>query len=210
MNWDENVKGLRGAMDAKHAAREEALRGCRLLIQTCSKCIKHIHRSDFAEASRLLGEAKGLSHRIRDGLAAHPDLLYAGYLQDAEKEMVEASACLALISQSALPTQAEMGVGETSYMNGLGEAASELRRYVLDRVRAGDLESGERLLDQMELIYDDLTTFDYPDALTGGLRRTCDALRAVIERTRSDLTLTRTQRDLMHELQLLNQSDRLR
>jgi translin len=31
-------------------------------------------------------------------------------------------------------------------------------------------------------------TIDYPDALTGGLRRSTDALRAVLERTRGDVT----------------------
>jgi translin len=33
-----------------------------------------------------------------------------------------------------------------------------------------------------------LITIDYPDALTGGLRRSTDALRAVLERTRGDVT----------------------
>ena len=40
----------------------------------------------------------------------------------------------------------------------------------------------------MDDVYGLLVTIDFPDALTGGLRRTTDALRAVIERTRGDLT----------------------
>lgn len=40
----------------------------------------------------------------------------------------------------------------------------------------------------MDDVYGLLVTVDYPDALTGGLRRTTDALRAVLERTRGDLT----------------------
>jgi translin len=42
----------------------------------------------------------------------------------------------------------------------------------------------------MEDVYDLLVTIDYPDAMTGGLRRATDALRAVLERSRSDLTTT--------------------
>jgi translin len=44
------------------------------------------------------------------------------------------------------------------------------------------------LLRMMDDVYALLVTVDYPDAITGGLRRTTDALRAVIERTRGDLT----------------------
>ena len=42
----------------------------------------------------------------------------------------------------------------------------------------------------MDDVYSVLVTIDYPDAVTGGLRRTTDALRAVLERTRADLTTT--------------------
>ena len=40
----------------------------------------------------------------------------------------------------------------------------------------------------MDDVYAMLITVDYPDALTGGLRRSTDALRAVLERTRGDVT----------------------
>ncbi|MCH8978668.1 MAG: haloacid dehalogenase, partial [Armatimonadetes bacterium] len=126
--------------------------------------------------------------------------LHAPYLQDAEKEMVEAAAVLAIVLDRQLPSPEDLGVGLVSYLNGMGEAASECRRYVLDEMRSGSLTQAERLLNQMESVYGQLITFDYPDSLTGGLRRTCDALRAVIERTRSDLTMTQVQRELIDEL----------
>lgn len=208
--WDEAVTGLKATMEAMHVAREGALRQCRSIIQTSAKCIRHVHRRQFAEAWELLGAARQTAKEARASLEGHPELLYAGYLQDAEKELVEAAALLmwvapqtseGTVNNSQVPDPSSLGVGPVSYLNGLGEAASECRRYVLDELRHGNLDEGERLLAQMETIYDDLITFDYPDALTGGLRRTCDALRAVIERTRSDLTMTRVQHDLMKELQ---------
>jgi translin len=192
-------------MDAMHQTRERALASTRLLIQTCSKCIRHVHRHQFDEASRLLGEAQGIAEKAREDLRPHPELFYAGYLQDAEKEMVEAAALLAMVHDRPSPTPESLGVGPVSYLNGMGEAASEARRYVLDEMRKGRYDSAERLLAAMETIYDDLITFDYPDSLTGGLRRTCDALRAVIERTRSDLTLTACQQEL---LQALREADK--
>jgi translin len=77
-----------------------------------------------------------------------------------------------------------------SWLKGTAEAASETRRHLLDRLRAGDLDHGEALLAVMDDVYDALITVDFPDAITGGLRRTLDALRAVLERTRGDVTTT--------------------
>jgi len=92
-----------------------------------------------------------------------------------------------------MPDPAELGVEDAPYLNGLAEAASELRREVLDTMRHGDLARSESLLATMESAYDLLVTIDFPDGITGGLRRTTDQLRAVLERTRNDLTLTLTQ-----------------
>ncbi len=75
------------------------------------------------------------------------------------------------------------------YLNGMAEAASELRRHTLDCLRADRLARAEDLLSLMDEVYGLLVTVDYPDAVTGGLRRSTDALRTVIvERTRGDLT----------------------
>jgi len=198
--WEEIVASMRPEMDSRHQAREMALRECRLLIQTSSKCIRCIHRREFDKAEALLEEAREIARTARTDLEEHPKILHAPYLQDAEKEMVEAAAVMAIVQDRPLPTPEELGVEIVAYLNGMGEASSECRRYVLDEMRTGSLSEAERLLSQMESIYDALITFDYPDSLSGGLRRTCDALRAVIERTRSDLTMTQVQRELMDEL----------
>ncbi len=200
-NWDGIVESLRPRMESLHKVREAALQQSRLLIQTCSKCIRHVHRNQFPEAEALLEEARGLARRARSDAGEYPEILYHGYLQDAEKEMVEAAAVLAIVQGKPLPSPSELGVQTASYLNGMGEAASECRRYLLDELRKGNHEQASRMLATMEMIYDDLISFDYPDSLTGGLRRTCDALRAVIERTRSDLTMTLTQMDLLAALE---------
>lgn len=201
-NWADNVDSMKTTMETMHRARERALTQCRQIIQTASKCIRHVHRHQYDQARTLLEEAKEIAVRTRGELRDHPELLFAGYLQDAEKERVEAAAVLAMALSEPIPSAEVLAVEAAPYLNGMGEAASECRRYVLDEMRKGRHAEAERLLGQMEMVYDDLITFDYPDSLTGGLRRTCDALRAVIERTRSDLTLTHSQQELLSELRL--------
>jgi translin len=200
-NWEEIVSGIRDRAQNMHEAREAGLVKCRLLIQTSAKCIRHVHRHQFEEAARLLDQAKKISSDAREALRPYPELYYAGYLHDAEKEMVEAAAVIAMVSGNPYPGPDELGTGIMSYLNGMGEAASEVRRYALDEMRRGNLQQAEAILLQMETIYDDLITFDFADSMTGGLRRTCDALRAVIERTRSDLTATSSQQELVRQLQ---------
>lgn len=191
---------LRDRAQAMHEARESALVQCRKLGQLAARSIRHVHRHQFTEAEALLEEAKSVADGARAILKPYPELNPA-YLHDTEKEMVEAAAVLAIVHDRPYPTPNELGAQVMSYLNGLGEAASEVRRFALDEMRRGNIDSAERILGQMETIYEDLITFDYADSMTGGLRRTCDALRAVIERTRADLTATVTQRELVRQLE---------
>jgi translin len=200
MNWESIAEDLRARATQMHEAREVGLSRCRSLTQTSAKCIRHIHRHQFDEAGQLLELAKRYAEEARVALRPYGALYYAGYLHDAEKEMVEASAVLAIVHGLPFQTADELGVGIMSYLNGMGEAASECRRFALDEMRAGRLDEATKILAQMDGIYEELITFDFSDAMTGGLRRTCDALRAVIERTRSDLTATTSQQELIREL----------
>lgn len=200
LGWETIVEELRGRAQGMHEAREAALVQTRRLGQLAAKSIRHVHRHQFDEAEAFLDEAKAVAERARLILRPFPELNPA-YLHDTEKEMVEAAAVLAIVRDRPFPTPADLGAQVMSYLNGLGEAASEVRRFALDEMRRGHVDEAERILSHMETIYEDLITFDYADSMTGGLRRTCDALRAVIERTRSDLTATATQRELVRQLE---------
>ena len=86
------------------------------------------------------------------------------------------------------------------YLNGMGEVIGELRRFILDSLRRNETERCEELMQTMDDIYSILVTVDFPEGVTGGLRRTTDAMRGVLERTRGDLTMALRQRDLEHRL----------
>lgn len=190
-------------LDAINAARETALVASRALVRQCANVIRAIHRHEWTDAERLLDEAGVRASELRERLHAYPMLLHAGYSQDALKEYAEASLTLALVRGTTLPSPQQLQVEAAAYLNGLAEAASELRRYILDGLRKGEARDSERLLAAMDDVYGLLVTIDYPDAVTGGLRRTTDALRAVLERTRGDLTTTLRQEQLVAALEQL-------
>jgi translin len=181
---------------AKHAMRERALQTSREVIRTSANAIRAIHRNEMDRAKEQVDAAGALVRQTRELLADHPDLYFTGYTQDAQKEYAEASCVFAFIDGTDAPTPEEIGVETASYLNGMAEAASELRRYILDSLRRDDDSRSEELMRTMDDVYNVMLVMDFPDALTGSLRRTTDQLRAVLERTRGDLTMTMRQRRL--------------
>jgi translin len=183
-------EAARGVLEQKHAAREITLSTSRRAIRACASAIRAVHRREFHEARTLIAEAAAYLAEAEGALGLHADVRFAGFLNDAKKEFAEANLTLAFVEDNSLPTAAELGVDVQPFLNGMAEAASELRRQVLDCLRRDEGAEAERLLALMDDVYGMLVTIDYPDGLTGGLRRSTDALRAVLERTRGDVTTT--------------------
>jgi translin len=175
---------------AKNAARDKAVNLSRELIRFCSLTIRASHRDEWSEAQKLLGGAKRVADDMIAAVKPYPDLFFSGYTQDAMKEFAEAYITLAVAQDRAMPSPDEIGVEYAAYLNGLAEAAGELRRRALDKIRGGHNDESERLLAAMDDIYDVLVTMDFPDAITGGLRRNTDMVRGVLERTRADITIS--------------------
>ncbi len=175
-------------LQGRHDARELTLPACRRVVRESALAIRATHRGELDDARRHLAAAGELLTAADQATFAHPAVREAGFLHDAQKEFAEANLTLAFVADQPAADAATLRVDAPAYLNGLAEAASELRRAVLDRLRADDTAEAERLFALMEVAYELLVTVDYPDALTGGLRRATDALRAVLERTRGDIT----------------------
>jgi translin len=199
-NLDTIIERIRATFTERNAARDLTLGRSRELIRFCSLTIRAVHREEFAEAEQMLNTAKQAAAAMKADIAAHPELYYTGYTQDSLKELTEACCVFAIVQHKPIPTPEEIEIDEAAYLNGLAEAASELRRRALDLIRRDRVDEAERMLTAMDDIYAQLVTIDFPDALTGGLRRTTDSLRAVLERTRGDLTTTLQQEKLQKAL----------
>jgi translin len=185
---EETAERIRLELDGLHAIREKAFKLSREIVMSSSTAIKHMHRHDVEEARRQLAETAGLVTEMQEALAEAPWLGGGGFVGDSEKEYVEAAGVIACLSGEVVPTEVELGVSGAVWLNGLSEVVGELRRHVLDLIREGQPERAEASLSAMEDIYHMIMSFDYPDAITLGLRRRSDAARGMIERTRGDLT----------------------
>ena len=179
-----------------HGARERALRLSREMVRGSANSIRASHRGDFDRARELLEQVAAAAREVAALRESQPAVYYGGYVEDAQKEYVEASVVLAIVRGAAPPGPDELGVGPAPYLNGLGDVAGELRRYILDALRRGDFSRSEELLGVMDEIYTVLGSMDFPDAVTRGLRRSADMVRGTLERTRGDLTVALRQHRL--------------
>ena len=192
-------------LELKHAARERALPKSRAAIRCCATSIRATHRQEFERAQELLTQAALLLTEMTDDLRNHSDIYFAGFVQDAQKEYAEATAFAAMTRHRPLPTANELAIGWAVYLNGLAEAVGELRRYVLDQLRRGNIDSCEVFLSYMDDIYSQLILIDLPDAITAGLRRTTDATRGILEKSRGDLTSAVAQAQLQQSMTALRE-----
>ncbi len=195
---DTIVEQIRAEFETKSGVRDAALHRSRELIRYCANAIRAAHRGDVAEAATILETAGQAAANMAADLEPYPDLYHAGYTQDALKEYVEARLVFAFVTDGPVPGPVDLVVESPAYLNGLAEAASELRRHCLDLMRENRLSRAEAMLDIMDDVYSQLCSVDFPDAITGGLRRSTDNLRGVLERTRGDLT-TAIRQEMMRQ-----------
>ena len=201
MDFTPIADSLRAVLDAKTAARERGLASSRSAIRSCGNAIRALHRYETDTATALLDDAQTHVDDARSALRDHPDMLFAGFVHDAEKELTEARITYALITGAAFPTPDEVGVPASAYLKGMAESIGEMRRHILDLMRQGELARCEELLGAVDDMYYVLVSMDYPDGITLGLRRLTDVARSIIERTRGDFTTSTIQSSLREALQ---------
>ncbi|NDD28028.1 MAG: haloacid dehalogenase [Proteobacteria bacterium] len=203
MELEEIAGRIRERFERSERVRERVLALHREAIRASGLAIRALHRGDFDEARGLVGKAGATLDQVHQEVAEHPQVYHAGYVHDAQKEFAEASLTLALVTDAPLPSPEALRVEDAAWLNGLAESVGELRRYILDRLRQREVGPSETLLARMDEIYSMLTSMDYPDALTRGLRRSTDVARGCIEKTRGDLTHHVSMRDLEERLDRL-------
>ena len=196
---------IRQRLDRKEELREQVLPLARQLIRESAALIKNAHRKEWDEAQNRRKVLLEAVSELKVKLTEAPDLWFAGFVQDALKEVAEACIVYALLRDEPVPSPEDLGIDDAPYLNGLLEAMGELRRAILDAIRSEDLSTAEKFLAIMDEVYFEAMTFDQADAITQGARRRTDALRAILERTRSDITLAYQYRKLSNLLPALGE-----
>ncbi len=203
---DQYADEAREQLEQIHVDREQAYTTSREVVQAASATIKAVHRGDFDEAREQVAHTRELHDQMMAAVAASPVIGYSGFVGDAAREYAEAALVLALIADSELLGPTEIGVDHADWLNGLGDAVGELRRHVLDLIRHDEVDEAEKYLQMMDEIHQTIMSFDYPQAVTKGLRTRSDQARGAVERTRGDLTNALRQSRLERRMRQLEEA----
>jgi len=183
---DRIVDRIEAELDEKDQVREVALKSTRAIVRAAGAAIRGMHRGE--DVSKALEDAREETRRLRSLLADHPDLWHGGSVEGALQEVTEAAIVHSLLKDEPLPTPEDLRVTSAAYLLGLADGVGELRRFVLDRMRDGEIEAAARYLQLMEDIFDALLRFDHPNAIVP-LRHKQDVARGLLERTRGELAV---------------------
>ena len=186
--FDSNLNNLSITFDKLNDIREQSLAISREIVRECSKSIRNIHRNDVSNAKEHIKIAQNKIEKLKNICSEVSEISYAGYVLDAEREFVEAVLFYTFEVNGYIEPYKKFNVHPSSYIQGIGDTIGEWRRKALDHLRNLDIKKAETYLEIMEEGIGILNELDYPDALTGGLRRYADNARSIIERTRSDIT----------------------
>jgi translin len=191
---------IRENFEAKDSVREDGLKISREIVRECRTATFALHGQDFEKANNSIKAAGKALKKLEVLFEGHADIYHAGFVEHAQQEYSEVSVLSSLLKEEGetkrIPAPQELEVEYAAYLNGLGDVVGELRRHVLDLIRKESFEKAEIFLGIMENIHAVLMDFDYPDAITRGLRRKTDVSRALIEKTRGDVVNAISQKKL--------------
>jgi predicted translin family RNA/ssDNA-binding protein len=137
------VEEIRTQLTGINGLRDATLNRSRALIRACAESIRAIHRHEWEEATSMLAAARAAANEMVDALVDNPMLYHAGYTQDALKELVEAHLLFAVVRGGPMPQPAALRVTGPTYLRGMSEAATEMRRFILDLMRQGHIVEAE-------------------------------------------------------------------
>ena len=196
-NLEKIMNKIEKSIDDKDHIREEALRYSRDIIISCRKAIQYIHQNLMKNAERNIQQASNKLKQLYALTEKFPEIFYAGYVENAAQEVVEAQCLFNIMEEKDLPDPDSLQTTHSAYLLGLCDVVGELRRKALDTILQNESSKSYRYLKLMEEIYDAIMTFDYPSSLVP-IKRKQDIVRSIIEKTRGELAVASCERRIEH------------
>jgi len=192
MDIKEILDFVRKSFEEKDAIREEAIRISRNIIRLSKEIISYIHRDMFKNAEDKISLIEENVLELNKKARELGEIYYSGIVRDSLMEYVEAILFYNIIVKNNVILL--KNVPMTSYILGLADLTGELRRKILDLLDKGDLEKAEKLYGIIEEIYYNLSSFIFPEAIIPGFRKKLDVMKYSLERTKSEILLTKISR----------------
>ena len=183
-NVKSSLKGISKSLKASNESREFLIKNTRDVVILCSHSIIASHKGDLKLARQKIKKAETVL-KVNQKKARNN---FKKYLITPEQEFVEAHSFLAIVESKEIPSLKSLKVSEEAYVLGLLDCIGELKRFVLDNIRNGQLKKADRIFNVMENLYQTLYPFAMYDKIVKEARRKLDVGRILVEETRSVIT----------------------
>ena len=183
-NVKSSLKGISKSLHASNESREFLIKNTRDVVILCSHSIIAAHKGDLKLAKQKIKKAE-LVLKINQKKAKNN---FKKYLITPEQEFVEAHSFLAIVENKEIPSLKSLKVSDEAYILGLLDCIGELKRFVLDNIRNGQLKKADRIFNVMENLYQILYPFAMYDKIVREARRKLDVNRVLVEETRAVIT----------------------
>lgn len=164
--------------------RNAIIKGTRDATILCSKAIVSLHSHKKEESIEYIEKAKKLLQEFKE--LGKDDL--QKYLYIAEQEYVEAFCLFSIAENSIIPGMKSLDVSDISYVMGLLDCIGEIKRMIIDKIRAEGTSNVHTLFELMDKIYGIIYPLAVYDNLMPGLRKKLDVSRILIENVRAIIT----------------------
>jgi len=169
-------------------------RGCHRTFQL-NVVIRVVVREEFDLYQEKIETIKAHHKKLLSLINKNPGIFFK-YLKTPEQEYAEAVSFHSILTKKDLPKASDLNIHPLNYVLGLADVIGELRRYALDNIRNSQIDDLNDILEQMDEIYTELFSLDYPSGLTQDLRHKVDQIRNIIEKTRGDVSISLQMNDL--------------
>ena len=164
--------------------RNAIIKGTRDATILCSKAIVSLHSHKKEESIEYIEKAKKLLQEFKE--LGKDDL--QKYLYIAEQEYVEAFCLFSIAENSIIPGMKSLDVSDISYVMGLLDCIGEIKRMIIDKIRAEGTSNVNTLFELMDKIYGIIYPLAVYDNMMPGLRKKLDVSRILIENVRAIVT----------------------
>ncbi|RMF05578.1 hypothetical protein D6764_04360 [Candidatus Woesearchaeota archaeon] len=179
--------------------REDMIRQTRSVIKLSKQVIYALHRRNYSDAKRKLGELKAAYRKLLT-IAKEPQLRFSGNFRSAAQEFVEAVCFYELVSQEgsgALPDPSDLKVDFEEYLLGICDVVGELGRTAVHSVARNDLDAFSEIKKFVSRLYEALLEFDFRN---GDLRRKFDSVKYTLNKLEDiELDVVMRKRNLLIE-----------
>ena len=183
-NVKSSLKEISKSLKSSNESREFLIKNTRDVVILCSHSIIAAHKGDLKLARQKIKKAESVL-KVNQKKAKNE---FKKYLITPEQEFVEAHSFLAIVENKEIPSLKSLKVSEEAYILGLLDCIGELKRFVLDNIRNGELKKADRIFNVMENLYQTLYPFAMYDKIVREARRKLDVNRVLVEETRAVIT----------------------